>query len=215
MGILENSIGAMFGRGSGDNDGPSFGGAAYAPLATALIGLLATKAMMGGFGNLGGLFGGGQSQPAPQQGQAPQGEPQGGGGLLGGLGGLMHSFEQNGMGQVAQSWIGSGQNQTVAPPAGAAGHRSRHHPRTRAADRPLRAGGGAAAVAGAARHRQPPDPARPHAEPRRSLKLPERHEPAARALILGRFAGARIRGPWVHCQERRATVAPDRLKASG
>ena len=115
MGILENSIGAMFGRGPGDNDGPSFGGAAYAPLATALIGLLATKAMTGGFGNLGGLFGGGQSQPAPQQGQAPQSEPQGGGGLLGGLGGLMHSFEQNGMGQVAQSWIGSGQNQTVAP----------------------------------------------------------------------------------------------------
>lgn len=111
MGILENSIGAMFGRGPGNNDGPSFGGAPYAPLATALIGLLATKAMTGGFGN---LFGGGQ-QPAPQQGQAPQSEPQGGGGLLGGLGGLLHSFEQNGMGQVAQSWIGSGQNQSVAP----------------------------------------------------------------------------------------------------
>lgn len=113
MGILENSIGAMFGRGPGDNDGPSFGGAPYAPLATALIGLLATKAMTGGFGNLGGLFGGGQ-QPAPQGGQS-HGEPQGGGGLLGGLGGLLHSFEQNGMGQTAQSWIGSGQNQPVAP----------------------------------------------------------------------------------------------------
>ena len=113
MGILENSIGAMFGQGSGNNDGPSFGGAPYAPLATALIGLLATKAMSGGFGNLGSIFGGG-GQPAPQQGQA-HAEPQGGGGLLGGLGGLLHGFEQNGMGQVAQSWIGSGQNQTVAP----------------------------------------------------------------------------------------------------
>ena len=110
MGILENSIGAMFGRGPGGNDGPSFGGAPYAPLATALIGLLATKAMTGGFGN---LFGGGQ-QAAPQT-QAPHTEPQGGGGLLGGLGGLLHSFESNGMGQVAQSWIGSGENHTVAP----------------------------------------------------------------------------------------------------
>jgi uncharacterized protein YidB (DUF937 family) len=112
MGILENSIGAMFGRGPGDNDGPSFGGAPYAPLATALIGMLAAKAMTGGFGNLGGMFGGAQ---APSQGQAPQSEPQGGGGLLGGLGGLMHSFEQNGLGHVAQSWVGSGQNQTVNP----------------------------------------------------------------------------------------------------
>ncbi len=113
MGILENSIGAMFGRGPGDNDGPSFGGAAYAPLATALIGLLAAKAATGGFGNLGGLLGGGQ-QPAAPQGQ-PQSEPQGSGGLLGGLGGLLHSFEQNGLGNVAQSWVGSGQNQSVAP----------------------------------------------------------------------------------------------------
>jgi uncharacterized protein YidB (DUF937 family) len=113
MGILENSIGAMFGRGPGDNDGPSFGGAPYAPLATALIGLLAAKAMSGGFGNLGGMLGGGQ-QPAPQQGQIGS-EPQGGGGLLGGLGGLMHSFQQNGLGNVAQSWVSPGQNQPVQP----------------------------------------------------------------------------------------------------
>ncbi|MDX7952770.1 YidB family protein [Lichenihabitans sp. Uapishka_5] len=115
MGILENSIGAMFGQGPGNNDGPSFG-AAYAPLATALIGLLATKAMTGGFGNLGNMLGGGSSQPAAPQGQIPQqSEPQGGGGLLGGLGGLLHSFERNGMGQTAQSWIGGGENHTVAP----------------------------------------------------------------------------------------------------
>ena len=107
MGLLENSIGAMFGQGPGGNSGPSFGGAPYAPLATALIGMLAAKAMSGGFGNLGGMMGG----SAPQQ---PQGqEPQGSGGLLGGLGGLMHSFEQNGLGHVAQSWVGSGQNQDV------------------------------------------------------------------------------------------------------
>jgi uncharacterized protein YidB (DUF937 family) len=119
MGILENSIGAMFGQGPGGNDGPSFGGSAYAPMATALIGLLAAKAMTGGFGNLGGLFGGGgqpAQQPQPQggYGQAAP-EPQGGGGLLGGLGGLLHQFQQNGMGNVAQSWVGSGPNQPASP----------------------------------------------------------------------------------------------------
>ena len=67
MGLLENSIGAMFGAGPGGNNGPSFGGAPYAPLATALIGLLAAKAMSGGFGNLGGMLGGGQPAAVPQQ----------------------------------------------------------------------------------------------------------------------------------------------------
>jgi uncharacterized protein YidB (DUF937 family) len=118
MGILENSIGAMFGRGPGDNDGPSFGSAPYAPLATALIGMLAAKAMTGGFGNLGGLLGGGHSQqPAPQQGGygQQQAEPQGAGGLLGGLGGLLHQFQQNGLGNVAQSWVSNQPNQPTNP----------------------------------------------------------------------------------------------------
>lgn len=125
MGILENSIGAMFGQGPGGNDGPSFGGAPYAPLATALIGLVAAKAMSGGFGNLGGLLGGQTAQPQGGYGQAPQSqgggygqppaEPEGAGGLLGGLGGLLHHFESNGLGNTAQSWIGSGPNQQVNP----------------------------------------------------------------------------------------------------
>ena len=117
MGILENSIGAMFGRGPGGNDGPSFGGAAYAPLATALIGLLAAKAMSGGFGNLGGMLGGGAQAPQaqPQQGYGQQSaEPQGAGGLLGGLGGLLQHFHDNGLGNVAQSWVGAGPNQPAS-----------------------------------------------------------------------------------------------------
>ena len=112
MGILENSIGAMFGQGPGGNSGPSFGSAPYAPLATALIGLLAAKAMTGGFGNLSGILGGSHTAPQPQGGTASQlPEPQGAGGLLGGLGGLLHQFQQNGVGHVAQSWVGSGPNQ--------------------------------------------------------------------------------------------------------
>ena len=111
MGILENSLGAVFGQGPGGNSGPSFGSAPYAPLATALIGMLAAKAMTGGFGN---LFGGGaQPAPVPQQGQIAHHEDSGG--LLGGLGGLLHHFQQGGLGDVAQSWVGPGQNQPTNP----------------------------------------------------------------------------------------------------
>ena len=37
------------------------------------------------------------------------------GGLLGGLGGLLGKLEQGGLGDVAKSWVGSGQNQPVSP----------------------------------------------------------------------------------------------------
>ncbi|MBC7800164.1 MAG: DUF937 domain-containing protein [Gemmatimonadaceae bacterium] len=56
---------------------------------------------------LGSLLGGGQ-----------QGGQQGGlGGLLGGsgLGGLLSKFQQNGMGETAQSWVGTGPNKPVSP----------------------------------------------------------------------------------------------------
>lgn len=37
------------------------------------------------------------------------------GGLLGGLGGLLRRFQQNGLGATINSWIGPGQNQPIAP----------------------------------------------------------------------------------------------------
>ena len=38
------------------------------------------------------------------------------GGLLGGgLGELVESFKQNGQGEVAESWVGTGPNQQIAP----------------------------------------------------------------------------------------------------
>ena len=54
------------------------------------------------------MLGGGQ-----QGGQ--QGGMGAGGGMGGGLGGLMSSFEQAGLGHIAQSWIGNGANQSVSP----------------------------------------------------------------------------------------------------
>ncbi len=39
----------------------------------------------------------------------------GAGGLLGGLGGLLEKFQQSGHGDVAKSWVGSGQNQPISP----------------------------------------------------------------------------------------------------
>jgi uncharacterized protein YidB (DUF937 family) len=67
---------------------------------------------------LGGLMSGGNASPIQGvlssllgggQGAAP------GGAMGGGLGGLISSFEQAGLGHVAQSWISNGQNQPVSP----------------------------------------------------------------------------------------------------
>jgi uncharacterized protein YidB (DUF937 family) len=56
----------------------------------------------GGLGGLGGLLGG-------LGGQNP------GGLLSGGLGELVDSFRQNGQGDIAESWVGTGPNKEVAP----------------------------------------------------------------------------------------------------
>ncbi len=36
-------------------------------------------------------------------------------GMAGGLGGLLGSFQQAGLGHIAQSWVGNGPNQPVSP----------------------------------------------------------------------------------------------------
>ena len=38
-----------------------------------------------------------------------------GGGVLGGLGGLLNKLQQGGLGNAANSWVGSGQNQPAPP----------------------------------------------------------------------------------------------------
>jgi uncharacterized protein YidB (DUF937 family) len=80
------------------------GGNIGKPLMIALGALLAS----------GVLFrGGGTGQPATAGSQLTSNE--GAGGLLGGLGGLLEKFQQGGLGNVTNSWIGSGQNQPVSP----------------------------------------------------------------------------------------------------
>jgi uncharacterized protein YidB (DUF937 family) len=80
------------------------GGSIAKPLMIALLGLLASGAL---------FKGGGTQSPAAAPQTPPAGE--GVGGLLGGLGGLLERFQQNGHGSVVNSWIGSGQNQPVQP----------------------------------------------------------------------------------------------------
>ena len=76
---------------------------------------------------LGGLMGGGnQQQSSPMMGvlgsllgggQQQQAGGGGIGGMLGGggLSGLMSQFQNAGLGHIAQSWVGNGQNMPVSP----------------------------------------------------------------------------------------------------
>ena len=79
------------------------GGSIAKPLMLALLGLLASGALF--------RSGGGGSADTPAQ----QKSDQGAGGLLGGLGGLLDKLQKGGLGNAANSWIGSGQNQPVSP----------------------------------------------------------------------------------------------------
>jgi uncharacterized protein YidB (DUF937 family) len=80
------------------------GGNIGKPLMLALLALLASGAL---------FRGGGAGQPASTGAQPTP--DQGAGGLLGGLGGLLGKLQKGGLGDATSSWIGSGQNQPVAP----------------------------------------------------------------------------------------------------
>lgn len=54
-------------------------------------------------------------QPAQPQSPAPSGTTSADGGLLGGLGGLLGKLTDAGHGNVADSWVGTGQNQPINP----------------------------------------------------------------------------------------------------
>jgi uncharacterized protein YidB (DUF937 family) len=76
--------------------------------------------LMGGGGSpiqsvLMNLLGGGQQGGAPGGQAFGHGMPSQGSADSGGLAGLISSFEQAGLGHVAQSWVSTGPNQPVSP----------------------------------------------------------------------------------------------------
>ncbi len=85
MGLLDQVLGGLMGGGS-------------SPLQGVLMNML----------------GGGNQQGAMGQ-QGTMGQQGGMGGMAGGLGGLLSSFQQAGLGHIAQSWVGGGANQPVSP----------------------------------------------------------------------------------------------------
>jgi uncharacterized protein YidB (DUF937 family) len=114
MGLLDGILGG--GRRGG-----------MSPITMALLGLLAYKTLKGK--NLSDMFGGGNAGApgAPgAQGGGLGGLLQGGlGGLLGGgaaggilsggLGDLLKQFQNNGLGDKAESWVSTGQNKPIQP----------------------------------------------------------------------------------------------------
>ena len=72
-----------------------------------LLGLLALLAS-------GALFGKGDAEPSAKQDTQPTSD-EAAGGLLGGLGGLLDKLQKGGLGNAANSWVGSGPNQPVSP----------------------------------------------------------------------------------------------------
>ncbi|WP_315919827.1 YidB family protein [Mesorhizobium sp. SP-1A] len=79
------------------------GGNITKPLMIALGALLVGKMLSG--------KGSDQQQQQPQGVPAPDASTDGG--LLGGLGGLLDRLRQTGQGNAADSWVGTGQNQTI------------------------------------------------------------------------------------------------------
>ena len=96
MGLLDSVIGGLMGGGGGG----------ASPMGGVLMNLLG--------GGQGGGMGQGSQGFGAQQGMGG-GMGGMGGGMAGGLGGLVSSFEQAGLGHIAQSWIGNGPNQSVSP----------------------------------------------------------------------------------------------------
>lgn len=88
MGLLDSVLGGLMGGGNNQQQSP----------------------MMG---VLGGLLGGGSQMGGQQQ----AGGGGGLGGMMGGGGisGLMSQFQNAGLGHIAQSWVGGGQNMPVSP----------------------------------------------------------------------------------------------------
>jgi uncharacterized protein YidB (DUF937 family) len=128
MGLLDVLNGMQNGpRGPSTPNAQTGGG--MSPMTMAILGLLAWKAVKHFSGNQPG------AAPAPAPSGSANAGPAGGGlgdilkgglgGLLaggaagsvisGGLGDLLKQFQQNGQGEVANSWVGTGSNKPISP----------------------------------------------------------------------------------------------------
>ncbi len=94
MGVLDNIFGS-------DSGSAVPGGNISKPLIIALMALLASRYFSGGKAS---------STGATPPESADETSP---GTILDGLGGLLKQFQQNGLGEVVNSWIGSGPNKTI------------------------------------------------------------------------------------------------------
>lgn len=128
MGLLDVLNGMQNGPGGQRTPAPASSGGGMSPIAMALMGLLAYKAVKH-------LTGGQPSPASPGSGSTSASGTQGGGlsdmlkgglgGLLGGgaagatlsggLNDLLKQFQQQGHGDVADSWVGNGPNKQVSP----------------------------------------------------------------------------------------------------
>jgi len=136
MGLLDVLNGMQNGpRGPSDPSAQSSSGGGMSPMTMAILGLLAWKAIKHFTANQPGDAPQPAPAPAPSGGTATGGGLGGGGlggalsgglgGLLaggaagsvlsGGLGDLLKQLQQNGQGEAANSWVGNGQNKSVAP----------------------------------------------------------------------------------------------------
>ena len=129
MGLSDVLNGMKNGPGGGVSSTSSSGG--MSPLTMGLLAFLAYKALKGS-GVLGSESPAGQPQTPRGTGSPDSGQVAGGsdwltglqkviagggaGGILsGGLSELLKKFQQAGQGQAAESWVGTGPNQSVAP----------------------------------------------------------------------------------------------------
>lgn len=149
MGLMDILNGMQNGPRGQTQPAPAGGSHGMSPIMTALLALLAYKAIKGGglgnmlggnqpsvqnpnanadadnSGGLGGLLGGlfgGQSTAAPGGGIGGMlggllGGGAAGGMLSSGLGNLLKDFQNTGNGDVAKSWVGTGQNAELTPDA--------------------------------------------------------------------------------------------------
>ena len=100
MGLFDNI--------SGPSTGTAVpGGNVAKPLVIGLLALLASRSMSGGSKDT-------PASASPNTGTTsePDASP---GEVIGGLGGLLKKFQQNGFGDEINSWVGTGQNKPVAP----------------------------------------------------------------------------------------------------